>query len=333
MTADPPRPRAPGRSGRSGRSGPIAPVAGLLSLTRRPWFRWGFLLLAVGLAGWALAARREEVAAALARLDLRFVAAAAAVTTVQLALTGLAWRTLLADLGSPLPLPVAARVFFVGQIGKYVPGSVWPVVMQAELARDHGVPRRRTAAATMVMLLLAAATALMVAMAAFPFVPQVATGRYGWMLLLVVPLVVALHPRLLGPVLDRVLGVIGGEPLEHPPSARGTATATAWALASWLAAGAQVWLLAGALGADLTWRTFALAAGGYAFAWAVGMLVVVAPAGAGAREVALIAALSSVVGGGGAVLVLVLASRVLFTLADLLAAGIGHGAGRLPPSP
>ncbi len=306
-------------------------VARGLSLTRRPLFRWGFLALAVTLAVWALASRREEVAEALTRLDLRFVAAAAAVTAVQLVLTGLTWRELLADLGSRLPLPVAARVFFVGQIGKYVPGSVWPVLMQAELARDHGVPRRRTAAATLIMLLLAAATAMIVALSAFPFVPQVAHGRYSWALLLVVPLVVALHPRVLGPVLDRLIGAIGGEPLEHLPSARGTATATAWALAAWLAAGTQIWMLTAALGADLTWRTFALSVGGYAFAWAVGMLVVVAPAGAGAREVALIAALASVLG-GGAVLVLVLASRVLFTVADLMAAGLAYGGGRRPPS-
>jgi glycosyltransferase 2 family protein len=179
-----------------------------------------------------------------------------------------------------------------------------------------------------VMLLLSAATALMVALVAAPFVPQVAHARYVWMLILVVPLAAALHPRVLGPVLDRVIGAIGGEPLERLPSGRGIAAATAWALGSWLTAGAQVWLLTGALGAELTWRTFALSVAGYAFAWAVGMLVVFAPAGAGAREVALIALLSSVVGGGGAVLVLVLASRALFTLADLVAAGVGYGVGR-----
>ncbi len=302
-------------------------VSRVLALTRRPVFRWSFLVLAAALALWALAGRRQEVVDALARIDLGHVVAAALATLANIALTGMAWRELLADLGSRLPLPVAARVFFVGQIGKYVPGSVWPVVMQAELARDHGVPRRRTAAATMVMLLLAATTALMVALTAFPFVPQVAQGGYGWALLLVVPLLVALHPRLLGPVLDRAIGAIGGEPLEHSPTLRGTAAATAWALASWVAAGTQVWLLTGALGATMTWRTFALAVGGYAFAWAVGMLVVVAPAGAGAREVALIAALSSVLD-GGAVLVVVLLSRVLFTVADLAAAGLGHGAGR-----
>lgn len=307
--------------------GVAALVKRVLALGRSPLVRWGFGAVAVVLAIWAVNSRRTQVLDALSRLDAGFVVAAAAATVVNLALTGMAWRALLADLGSRLPLPVAARVFFVGQIGKYMPGSLWPVVVQAELARDHGVPRRRTAAATLVMILLSAATALVVVIGAFPFVPQVAEGSFAWTLLLVVPLLVVLHPRVLGPLLDRLLGAIGGEPLEHPPSLRGTAIGIAWAIGSWLAAGAQVWLLAGGLGAPLTLRTFALAVGGYALAWAVGLMVVIAPAGAGARELALIAALASVLD-GGSLLVLVMISRALFSLADLVAAGLGYGLGR-----
>jgi len=308
-------------------SDPRALVTRLVGLGRRPAVRWGFGLLAGALAVWAITSRRHEVSAALARLDLGHLAWAVVATLANIALTGLAWRALLADLGSRLPVSLAARVFFVGQIGKYVPGSVWPVLAQAELARDHGVPRRRTAAATLVMILLSAATALVVVLAAVPFVPELAEGGFGWTLLLIVPLIVVLHPRVLGPGLNRLLGAIGAEPLEHPPTLRGTAIATAWALASWLGAGGQVWQLAVALGAPSSPGTVALALGGYALAWAVGLVIVIAPAGAGAREVALAAALAPVLD-GGAIVVVVLLSRVLFTVADLAAAGIGYALGR-----
>ncbi|NAZ85625.1 hypothetical protein GTR00_05830 [Kineococcus sp. T90] len=66
-------------------------------------------------------------------------------------------------------------------------------------------------------------------------------------------------------------------------------------------------------------RLLALALGGYALAWVVGFLVVLAPAGAGARELVLAAVVALAVGGGGAAVV-VLGSRVLLTLADLLLA-------------
>ncbi len=52
----------------------------------------------------------------------------------------LAWRRVLADLGSPLHLAPAGGVFFVGQLGKYLPGSVWSIVAQAEMGTTAAHP-------------------------------------------------------------------------------------------------------------------------------------------------------------------------------------------------
>jgi hypothetical protein len=289
--------------------------------------RVGFGLVAVALAVWAIWSRREEVVDALLRMQGRWLLAAALATFANLALTGMTWRAILADLGSRLPLPASARVFFVGQIGKYVPGSLWPVVVQAELGRDHGVARRRSAAATLVLILLSAFSALVVVLASLPFVPAVAGNGFGWTLLLVVPLVVLLHPRVLGRLLDRVLRLVGRPPLGEWTSLRGTAVALGWALASWACAGLQVFFLSISMSAPRAWHTLALAIGAYALAWAVGLIVVFAPAGAGAREVALAALLLPVLD-SGEVVVVVLLSRVLFTGADLTLAGLGLGVGK-----
>jgi hypothetical protein len=284
-------------------------------------------LVAVTLAAWAGVNRRHEVVEALQRLDPGWLVVAAVATLANAATAGLAWRRMLTDLGSRLPLPVAARVFFVGQLGKYVPGSVWPMVMQAELASDHGVARRRTAAATVVTMLLSVACGLVVVLGALPFVPDVVPPGLGWAVFLVVPLLVVLHPAVLDRLINTALVRLGRDPLEQRTSLRGTAMATGWALISWAAAGLQVWALSVSLGAPATARTMALATGGYALAWAVGFVVVIAPAGAGAREVALLAVLSTVLD-RGAVLVVVLLSRVLFTVADLALAGLGISVGR-----
>lgn len=66
-----------------------------------------------------------------------------------------------------------------------------------------------------------------------------------------------------------------------------------------------------------------LSVGGYALAWLVGFVLVFLPAGVGAREVVLAAALAPALGTGG-VLVVVLLSRVLVTAGDLLSAGLAH---------
>jgi len=286
--------------------------------------RIAFGVVAVGLAVWAVAGRWHQVVDALGRMQGRWLVLAVLATVGNLLLTGLAWRAILADLGSRLPVAAATRVFFVGQIGKYVPGSLWPVVVQAELGRDHGVARRRSAAATVVLILLSAFSALVVVLACLPFVPGVAESGFGWTLLLVVPLLVVLHPAVLGRLLDRVLRMVGRPPLGEWTSLRGTAVAMAWALGSWACAGLQVFSLAVAMGAPRSGHTFALTTGGYALAWVVGFVVLVAPAGAGAREVALAAVLSSVLD-SGAIVVVVLLSRLLFTVGDLTLAGVGLG--------
>jgi uncharacterized membrane protein YbhN (UPF0104 family) len=59
----------------------------------------------------------------------------------------------------------------------------------------------------------------------------------------------------------------------------------------------------------------------FALAWVVGLLVVIAPAGAGPREAALVLALAPVLSSADALLV-ALVSRVLMVVADAGAAGV-----------
>lgn len=302
----------------------------LLRSARSRWVRIGFLALFVGLAAAALATQWQQTEAAIARLGPGPLALALGLSFANVLLMGMSWRAVLSDLGSPLPLRPAARVYLLGQLGRYVPGSVLHVVAQAELGSDHGVPRRRTASALAVQLIVSVTTALLLVIVTAPLASGAVARQFGWIVLLAPALLVLLHPRVLNPLLDALLRRARREPLEHRTSLAGTARAGGWALASWLATGGQVAVLAAALGAALTGRTVALAVGGYCLAWVVGFLVVVAPAGAGAREAALAAVMSPVLDRAGLV-VLVLVSRLLFTVADLaLAGGAAAVSGRRP---
>src|SRR6476646_8795688 len=74
----------------------------------------------------------------------------------------MAWRALLAEEGYRLPPLDAARIFLVGQLGKYLPGSVWSVVVQMELATRSGVPRPRAFTASLSWIGLSLSSALTV---------------------------------------------------------------------------------------------------------------------------------------------------------------------------
>jgi hypothetical protein len=239
----------------------------------------------------------------------------------------LAWRALLAGLGSPLPLPAAIRVMFIGQLGKYVPGAVWALAAQVELARDYDVPRRRSTAASLVGMAVTLVVGLIAAGVMLPLTSAHAAAHYWW-LLAVTPLAAAcLHPRIIKFGLDLVLKVLHRDPLEESVGAAAMARALAWTTLGWLFYGAHAWFLisdfAGrGAGRQGSAHTFALALGGYALAWAVGFLIIFFPGGIGPREVALIAVLAPVMPSASA-LVVALASRVVMTIGDLAWAGTG----------
>ncbi|WP_432565297.1 lysylphosphatidylglycerol synthase domain-containing protein [Kineococcus sp. SYSU DK003] len=305
----------------------------LLKALRSPVLRVGFLVLVVTLAVVYVVRDRAAIAQAWSRLDAVSVLLALVFSLANVALSGASWRSVLRDLGSPLPVGAAARVFFVGQLGRYIPGTVFQFVAQAELARDHGVPRRRTGSALAVALLVSLTTSSLLITAVLPFAlhgRQISGWEWtGWLRWLTPLLLVLLVPGVLNPLLRVLLRLARQEPLEHRITWRGLLASAGWALASWGAVGGQVYVLAHAVGTDWdTGQLLALAVGGYSLAWMAGFLVVLAPAGAGARELVLGATIALATGSGGAAVV-VLGSRVLLTVSDLLlafAALAGHRA-------
>ena len=302
----------------------------LLAVLRSPWVRRGFVVVALAAAVLAVARDREQVLAALQRLPVGTVLLALAVNVVYLACPLASWRAVLADLGSRLPARAAFEVFFLSQLGKYVPGGVWNLVAASELGRDRAIPRRRSLTAMAVSILVAIVAGLVAAVPALALAGRSVPGG-GW-LWLALPVALAL---LAPPVLNRLLGwlmrLARREPLEHPMTARGTAVAAGWALLGWVVVGVQVWLLGLGLGLDRSASSLLRVVGAYAVAWIVGYVVVVAPAGLGPRELVLGVLLAGALPAGAAV-VLVLVARVLQTVVDLAMAGVGYGLGRRAPT-
>jgi len=297
-------------------------MGSVLGALRSPWVRRVFVVLALGAAVWAVASQWDQVRGAVTALPLGTVLLALVVSLVYVFLTMMSWRAVLGDLGSRLPLRVAARVFFVSQVGKYLPGGVWNIVAAAEMGVDHAISRRRSVSGMLVALLVSIVSGLLLAVVAIAFAPQAAVESYGWIAWTFPLFLVLLAPPVLNRLLSFALRLTRRPPLEQPLSARGVAASSAWALAGWIAAGVQVWLIATALGMDSGFGTLAQAVGAYALAWTVGFLVVVVPAGVGVREAVLGAMLGGLLG-GGAIVVTVLLSRVLLTAADLLLGLVG----------
>ncbi|MFB9799962.1 lysylphosphatidylglycerol synthase domain-containing protein, partial [Streptomonospora salina] len=299
------------------------------------WVRLAVVVVVLACAGFALYSRWEEAREALAALSPWAVAASLPAALAALGAQMLAWRAILAGLGSRLPVGTAARVMFLGQLGKYLPGSVWAFVAQVELARDHDVARQRGAAATVLAVAATLTVNLAVAAGTLPFVSTDAARRWWWLLALAPFLLALLHPRVVTGLINAVLRLVrrirgprdgtgsGSLPaaaeLERA-SGRGMAGALGWSLAAWVPLSVHVWVLVAAAGGGADVRALPVAAGAYALAWTLGLLVVVAPAGLGVRELVLVVCLAPVLDPGSALVVAAL-SRLSMTAADLVWAG------------
>lgn len=289
----------------------------------RGWLVRGALLVAGALLLVTLARGWHDVSASIQRLRPVGVAGAAVATVLAVGLTVLSWRAVLAGLGAYLPVRAATRIFFVGQVGKYIPGSVWPVLAQMELSRDYGVSRPRSGAASLIVLALAVPCGGLAAAVTLPFVSRDALTHYWWAFAAVPLFMVILAP----PVLSRLLAVafrlLRRPPLSDPLTARAVLAGAGWLLVSFGCYGVATFLLARDLAPAVGGpRLLALSVGGYALAWTAGFLVLVVPAGAGVREGVLVLALAPALPREAA-LVLAVVARLLATVADLVWAGVG----------
>jgi hypothetical protein len=288
----------------------------------------GLLLLAgLTLAVLSVSGQRRKLTTGLAELSVGYVGAAAAISIVSLGFSLLAWRATLGGLGWPLPLGRAARIYFVGQLSKYVPGSVWPFVAQMELGAGYGLSRSAVGTAGLLTLAIAIPAALLLGLLAIPALLSADSSGYLWLFLALPVAVIVLSPKVLNPILDGALRLARRGRLPHRLDASTVLRVAVFGGAANLLLGVQAWLLARDLGAQGA-LAVPLAIGAFALANVAGLLAVPLPAGAGVREAVLVVSLSPILPAGQALL-LALVSRVLLTVCDVaVAAGSARGVSR-----
>jgi hypothetical protein len=210
-----------------------------------------------------------------------------------------------------MPPGEGQRVFFVGQLGKYIPGSVWSMGAHADLARGFDVPMRVTVATSLLFLWLNLATSGLVA-GLLAISGWWTPGLPSWLVVVgLIGCLVGLTP----PVVERIGCRLAARSGRLVLSWGAVGVLVGLMAVTWTCYAAAMIALAPTPSVDL----FPVAAGAFTTAYAVGVLVVLAPAGIGAREVTLVALLAPVTGVTTAT-ALALLTRALLTGGDLLLA-------------
>jgi transposase len=208
-----------------------------------------------------------------------------------LTLAMVAWRCLLVDTAGRVGYAVAARIYFVGVLTQKLPGRVWGLLTHIRLGRAAGFSATRMvtvyALNLPVVLMTAAAVGSTVA-------PSVLGGRA---FLLVIPLLLTIgmyaRPQAINLFVGRLLLLVGRVLPGGVAPTRAMRFSIVVSIGSWLVSGLHLWVLAILLGAPAL-PALPACVGGFALAMLVSSLAVFLPDGWGAREVAMVIPLATV---------------------------------------
>jgi uncharacterized membrane protein YbhN (UPF0104 family) len=288
---------------------------------RSRWLTAVVLAVVAGFFVATLAARWNDVISLKWRLDPGLFAAATVLLALSYGLVAWLWGLALGRYAGTRP-SAGARIWFLSNLARYVPGNIWSYVGAVELARREGVARRVTLAVMALTQVLSVGVAVAAGLPVL-LAERARLGRPALLGAVVVALLAGLAVLFRGRLLELARRRMPGfDPAELTPSA-GTVV--------WLVAGyAAYWAVTGLAFAALVAALHPLAAGdvplvmaAYAAASAAGFLALLTPAGLGVREGVLVVALAPVLPAGPA-LVVALVSRVWMMLVELAGAAVAH---------
>lgn len=282
--------------------------------------------LAIGLAGLVfvvvtVAGDWDQTADSLKQADWMLFALAILVGLVSMTLIGLVWRQVMTELGADRGVAhKRLNQYFVGQLGKYVPGGIWPIVGRAEMAYRGGVERTPAYGGTLLSLATTYLAALLVGAIGAVLVLLQGESVPWWAVLLSIAAPIALllvHPSLASSVLALARRVTG-RAIEFPALSWGQGVGFVFAhVPTWLGISTATYLVAQSVDAGLTFDRVLIAT---CFSWFLGFVIVGLPGGLGVREAVFVALAGSIDPAMAATVALL--ARVAFIAVDLGGAAI-----------
>jgi hypothetical protein len=292
-----------------------------LQSARRSLFIAAQWLFAAAIVWYALRSLRGQWSAAGDRLaslhvSWAWVAFATVIVLATYVLLIDAWRRVVIAAGDRLPFPVAARIWFVSNLGKYVPGKIWSIAAMTMMSRDVNVSPLAAAGSSVLMQLVTIGAGVGVVLVA----GANAVDQRGVAIMIgaVIAAIIASIPVLL-PALASVLNALTGRSFALPriPSSVVWAAAGKSAI-SWVAYGISFQLFVRATLGSAAGDTSSYIAV-YAASYIIGFLALFAPGGAVVRESAMIGGMLKLgLSNQADALAVAIASRLWLTATELL---------------
>lgn len=230
------------------------------------------------------------------------------------------WARMVSSLGGPrLGLVEAFRIFFIANLGRYVPGKIWQLAGLTYLARRQGVSISVASSAAILGQLYSLGAAACVAALGFALGPSTSLPRGVLPAALALAAVTILLTTV--PAIVRFMLLLG---FRLARSSDPAPEVSGWFGLRWLGLYLPGWLAYG-VAFGLLWSAFSeaapvswtAAAGAFAGAYFLGYTALFAPAGVGVREGVMTVLLAPLLGGATATVLAVIA-RLWMTIGELI---------------
>lgn len=309
---------------------------------------------------------RRALGDALASPDWPALIGSLACATFAMVWIAVRWASVRRLVGISAPMPRVVAQYFAGEIGKYIPGGIWPVVGRGELAARDGGPggerpdrpesglvvapgatgsplsgtdpagapvnaARSHAYASVLLSLGYLFLAGLVVAGLAAIAPPARRGSSAPLLLLAfIPIgLIGLHPTIAGRAFSTLLRVLRSRATPPPfPAWRVSLLQTLSYAPAWAGIVSATWFAARATGGAPSIGIVALAT---CLSWVAGFLLLPAPGGLGGREAVFAAVLGTTVASGRAAAIAVLV-RLAFVAVDALGALVGAAYLRSSPT-
>ncbi|MFQ5813531.1 MAG: YbhN family protein [Anaerolineae bacterium] len=205
-------------------------------------------------------------------------------------MTGVGWNLTMRCLGGGLALRKGLKVYFLSNLGWYLPGKVWYAVGRAYLGQQEGASAGVISTSVVIEVVLSLTSSALMATLALPLLTPLLGARSIYLGIAVLALgLAALHPALMKRSLTLLERLLPGPKRTINPPLRYSVMMGLLAgyLFIWGFVGAAFFVLLNAVHPlPLAWLPTVAAI--YAVSWMAGFLAPFAPSGLGVREGAMI---------------------------------------------
>ena len=292
-----------------------------MASARRSLFIAAQWLLAIAIVWYAVAALRGQWKDAGERLQTLnpqwgWIVAATVLVLATFVLLIETWRRIIVSSGQVLAFPDAARIWFVSNLGKYVPGKVWSIAAMTMMARESNVSPAVAAGSSVLIQLVTVAAGIGVVLVTGAQAVDHPSLALGIAVLILAAL--ASLPAVL-PKIGRAAASLTGKDISLPRIPASVVwMCIASSIISWVAYGISFqFFVRGILGSAAGATSSYIAV--YAASYIIGFLALFAPGGAVVRESAIVTGMLRFgLSGQADALAIAVASRVWLTVTELL---------------